>query len=100
MEQLQNVTAQGVLYQSHTSVPDACRKTMASVYATFARELTTQLSAYLRATVTVKYMSLEEGTFAQFLSARKPCSCAGSIKTSPLDANLIMDLEPSLVFAF
>jgi len=86
------------MYQSHTSVPEAFRQTLAAVYETFARELTTQLSAYLRATVTVKYAGLEEYTFAQFLGARKPCSCAASIKASPVDSNLILDLEPSVLF--
>ena len=86
------------MYQSHTSVPEAFRKTLATVHGTFARELTTQLSAYLRATVTVKYVGLEEYTFAQFLSGRKPCSSAASIKASPLNSNLILDLEPSVLF--
>lgn len=86
------------MFQSHTSVTEAFRKTLATVHGTFARELTTQLSAYLRASVTVKYVGLEEYTFAQFLTARKVCSCAASIKASPLDSNLILDLEPSVLF--
>src|ERR1051326_24208 len=96
MEEVLNGTA--VLYHSDTSVPESCRKTMASVHATFARELTTQLSAYLRATVTVKSVGLEEGTFSQFLSGRQQYACGASIKTT-LDSNMILDVEPSLVFA-
>jgi flagellar motor switch protein FliM len=95
---------QAVLYQSSTSVSEASRKTIASIHATFAGELGTQLSVYLRSAVSVKYTGLEECTFAQFMSARKPCSCASSIKGSSkapaLDSHLILDVEPSLLFAF
>jgi flagellar motor switch protein FliM len=95
---------QAVLYRSTTSVSEACRKATASIHGAFARELAMQLSVYFRSGVSVKYAGVEECTFAQFISARKPYSCASSVKASPkaspVDSHLILDLEPPLLFAF
>lgn len=98
MEPLEAGTGPAALYQSHTSVPEACRRTIAAVQTAFARELTLHLSAYLRSTVAVKFTGLDERTFTQFLGDRKPSSCAATIKAP--GGNLLMDLDPTLLFAF
>jgi len=89
-----------VLYQSHTAVPEVSRRAMVSVNATFARDLSIQLSAYLRCPVTVKYNGVEECTFASYLEARQAGFCAGAVNGFPQNTTIILDLEPSILFGF
>jgi flagellar motor switch protein FliM len=104
MTPAQNGAEQAVLYQSPTSVSEACRKTIASIHGAVSREVAMQLSVFLRSAVSVKYTGVEECTFAQFMSARKACSCASLIKLSckapALDAHMVLDLDPALLFSF
>ncbi len=64
----------------------------------FSRNFSSSLSAYLRAFVEVNLISVEQLSYAAFIKALPELTLFISIGMRPLDGNLAMELNPSLVF--
>lgn len=63
-----------------------------------ARNLASSLGAYLRAYVTVSLVSVEQLSFGEFLQYLPTPTCISSIGMRPMEANSVLELNPSLVF--
>ncbi len=64
----------------------------------FGRNFASSLSAYLRAFVEVNLVSLEQISYAAFIKALPDPTLFTSLGMRPLDGNMAMELNPSLVF--
>jgi len=64
----------------------------------FGRSFASSLSAYLRAFVDVSLVSLEQVSYAAFIKGLPDPTLFASIGMRPLDGNIALELNPSLVF--
>jgi flagellar motor switch protein FliM len=64
----------------------------------FARSFASSLSAYLRAFVDVSLVSLEQVSYSTFIKALPDPTLFASIGMRPLESNIALELNPSLVF--
>lgn len=64
----------------------------------FGRNFASSLSAYLRAFVDVNLASLEQISYATFIKSLADPTLFASIGMRPLDGNLALELNPTLVF--
>jgi flagellar motor switch protein FliM len=64
----------------------------------FGRNFASSLSAYLRAFVDVSMTSVEQVSYATFLKVLSDPTLFSSIGMRPLDGNMALELNPSLVF--
>jgi len=66
----------------------------------FARNLTTSLSAYLRSVTEVSLVSVEQGTYAEFLAGVPDPTAFYAISMAPLDGLAALELNPQIAFTF
>lgn len=64
----------------------------------FGRSFASSLSAYLRAFVDVNLASLEQVSYSEFIRALPDPTLFASIGMRPLESNIALELNPSLVF--
>jgi len=64
----------------------------------FGRNFASSLSAYLRAFVEVNLSSIEQMSYSSFIKALPDPTLFASIEMRPLDDNLALEMNPSLVF--
>lgn len=64
----------------------------------FARNVTTSLGAYLRTTVEITAMSVEQFSYAEFLMSLPDPTAFYSIGLSPLDTMGALELNPTIAF--
>ncbi len=64
----------------------------------FQRSFSSSLSAYLRAFVEIKLVSIEQITYSEFLEYISEPTCYNSINMSPLEGNMVMELSYPVVF--
>ncbi len=64
----------------------------------FARNFASSLSAYLRAFVDVTLARVEQVTYADFLKTLPDPTLFNSVLMRPLDSNIVLELNPGLVF--
>jgi flagellar motor switch protein FliM len=64
----------------------------------FGRNFASSLSAYLRAFVDVSLASLEQLSYSAFIKSLPDPTLFASIAMRPLDSNIALELNPSLVF--
>ncbi|HYK88151.1 MAG TPA: flagellar motor switch protein FliM [Acidobacteriota bacterium] len=64
----------------------------------FGRNFSSSLSAYLRAFVDISLLSVDQIPYSQFLKLLPDPTLFTSIGMRPLDSNMAMELNPSLVF--
>lgn len=64
----------------------------------FARNYSSSLSAYLRAFVEINLVSVEQMSYAEFLQFIPEITSYNSISMKPLDGNIILEINPNLVF--
>ncbi len=64
----------------------------------FGRSFSSSLSAYLRAFVDVTLLSVDQISYSQFLKLLPDPTLFTSIGMRPLDSNMAMELNPTLVF--
>ncbi len=64
----------------------------------FARNVSSSLSAYLRAFVEVTLASVEQMSYGEFLKGLPDPTLFSSIGMRPLDGNMALELNPNLVF--
>jgi flagellar motor switch protein FliM len=65
---------------------------------TFARNLASSLSAYLRAYVIVNLVSVEQLSFLEFSQCLPSPTVIASLGMKPYEGNAILEMNPSLVF--
>lgn len=68
------------------------------MHENFARSLGSSLSAYLRAYVVAKLVSVEQLSFLEFSQCLPSPSCIVALAMRPFDGNAILEIHPSLVF--
>jgi flagellar motor switch protein FliM len=64
----------------------------------FGRNFSSSLSAYLRAFVDVSLSSLEQLSYSSFIKSLSDPTLFASIGMRPLDANIALELNPSMAF--
>jgi flagellar motor switch protein FliM len=73
-------------------------RTLQMLHDTFARSLSSTLSAYLRSLVEVQLSSVEQLTYGEFILSVVPPSALGIFEMAPLKGGALVDLKPHLVF--
>jgi flagellar motor switch protein FliM len=68
------------------------------LHENFGRNFASSLSAYLRAFVEVSLASMEQISYATFVKSLPDPTLFASIAMRPLDGNLALELNPTLVF--
>lgn len=68
------------------------------LHENFARTLASSLSAYLRAYVVVNLVSVEQLSYLEFTQCLPSPTCLTSLSMQPVDGNMLLELNPSLVF--
>jgi flagellar motor switch protein FliM len=68
------------------------------VHDRFARNFSSSISAYLRTVVEVTLESINQITYAEFLSSVSDPTCYTAISMKPLDGVAAFELSPALVF--
>ena len=69
-----------------------------TLHENFARRLTSSLSAYLRAYVTVKLVSVEQLSFVEFSQALPSPTCLVLLGMQPNEGNAVLEMSLALVF--
>ena len=64
----------------------------------FSRNLSSSLSAYLRAFVQVNLISIDQVAYAEFLKLLPDPTLFSSLGMRPMDANMALEINPSIVF--
>jgi len=68
------------------------------LHENFARNLSSSLSAYLRAYVLVSLISVEQLSYVEFSEGIPSPTCLASLTLKPYDGNAVLELGPTLVF--
>ncbi len=79
-------------------IPKSQVRAIHLLHDTFARNLVSSLSAYLRSYLTVNLVSVEQLSYAEFLDGLPSPTCMVSLGLSPYDGNGVLEINPSLVF--
>jgi len=64
----------------------------------FARNFSSSLSAFLRALSEINLISVEQLTYSEFLLSVPDPTCFNSIQMKPLEGQIALEINPSLVF--
>src|SRR5712691_1912973 len=73
-------------------------RSLHSVHDRFARNFSSSVSAYLRTVVEVVLESIEQVSYAEFLSGTADPTCYAAISLKPLDGLAALEITPQLVF--
>ena len=73
-------------------------RTLQMMHDTFARSVSSSLSAYLRSMVEVQLTSVEQLTYGEFMLSIVPPSSFGIFEMAPLKGGAVLDMNPHLVF--
>ena len=79
-------------------IPQDQMRSIHLLHENFGRSFASSLSAYLRAFVDVSLASLEHVSYGAFIKALPDPTLFASISMRPLDSNIALELNPSLVF--
>jgi len=79
-------------------IPKSQVRAIHLLHDTFARNLVSSLSVYLRSYLTVNLVSVEQLSYAEFLDGLPSPTCMVSLGLRPYDGNGVLELNPSLVF--
>jgi flagellar motor switch protein FliM len=69
-----------------------------ALHSYFARNLSSSLSAYIRAIIEVNLVSVDQISYAEFLKLLSDPTLFCAIEMKPLHGNIAMEMSPSLVF--
>jgi flagellar motor switch protein FliM len=81
-------------------IPKSQLRSLQLVHETFTRNLTSNLSAYLRSYVVLNLVSLEQIAYGEFVEGLASPACLAYIGLHPYDGTAILDINTSLVFRF
>ena len=71
---------------------------LADVAEGFGRNFGAALSALLRSIVEVKLTSVDQLTYSEFVFSLENPTCFNLLKAEPLEGNLILDINPSILY--
>src|SRR5687768_15694301 len=73
-------------------------RTLQTMHEGFGRNFGASLSALLRTMVEVKLTSVDQLTYSEFVFSLENPTCFNLITASPLEGQLILDINPSILF--
>lgn len=73
-------------------------RALQSLHEGFGRNFGAALSALLRSIVEVKLTSVDQLTYSEFVFSLENPTCFNLLRAEPLEGNLILDLNPSILF--
>lgn len=73
-------------------------RALQSLHEGFGRNFGAALSALLRSIVEVKLTSVDQLTYSEFVFSLENPTCFNLLKAEPLEGNLILDINPSIVY--
>ncbi len=73
-------------------------RALQTLHEGFGRNYGAALSALLRSIVEVKLTSVDQLTYSEFVFSLENPTCFNLLKADPLDGNLILDINPSILF--
>lgn len=73
-------------------------RALQTLHEGFGRNFGAAMSALLRAIVEVKLTSVDQLTYGEFVFSLENPTCFNLLKAEPLEGNLILDINPSILF--
>ena len=73
-------------------------RALQTLHEGFGRNFAAGLSAMLRAMVEVKLASVDQLTYSEFVFSLENPTCFNLLKAEPLEGNLILDINPSILY--
>jgi flagellar motor switch protein FliM len=73
-------------------------RSLQSLHEAFSRNFSASLSALLRTIVEVKLTSVDQLTYSEFVFSLENPTCFNLLRAEPLEGNLILDINPSILF--
>lgn len=73
-------------------------RALQTLHEGFSRNFGAALSAMLRSIVEIKLTSVDQLTYSEFIFSLENPSCFNLLKAEPLEGNLILDINPSILF--
>lgn len=73
-------------------------RALQTLHEGFSRNFGAALSAMLRAIVEVKLTSVDQLTYSEFVFSLENPTCFNLLKAEPLEGNLILDINPSILY--
>jgi flagellar motor switch protein FliM len=73
-------------------------RTLQNLHESYARQLSTTLTNFLRTFVEIELVSVDQLTYAEFIMSISNPSCIYVFKMEPLDGSAILEINPTLVF--
>ncbi|MCS7305454.1 MAG: flagellar motor switch protein FliM [Thermoguttaceae bacterium] len=73
-------------------------RALQTMHEGFARNFAAALSAMLRCMVEVKLTSVDQLTYSEFVFSLENPTCFNLLKAEPLEGNLILDINPSILY--
>jgi flagellar motor switch protein FliM len=73
-------------------------RALQSLHEGFGRNFGAALSAMLRSIVEVKLTSVDQLTYGEFVFSLENPTCFNLLKAEPLEGNLILDINPSILY--
>jgi flagellar motor switch protein FliM len=73
-------------------------RALQSMHEGFGRNFGAALSALLRSIVEVKLTSVDQLTYSEFVFSLENPTCFNLLKAEPLEGNLILDINPSILY--
>jgi flagellar motor switch protein FliM len=73
-------------------------RALQTLHEGFGRNFGAALSALLRSIVEVKLTSVDQLTYSEFVFSLENPSCFNLLRAVPLDGNLILDINPSILY--
>src|SRR6188768_2412683 len=73
-------------------------RALQSLHEGFGRNFGAALSALLRTIVEVKLTSVDQLTYSEFVFSLENPTCFNLLKAEPLEGNLILDINPSILY--
>lgn len=73
-------------------------RALQSMHEGFSRNFAVGLSALLRSIAEVKLTSVDQLTYSEFIFSLENPSCFNLLRAEPLEGNLILDINPSILY--
>ena len=73
-------------------------RALQTLHEGFSRNFAAGLSAMLRSMVEVKLTSVDQLTYSEFVFSLENPTCFNLLKADPLEGNLILDINPSILY--
>ncbi len=70
------------------------------LHDTFARNVSASLSGYLRTVIDFRLISVEQFTYSEFTMSVPSPTIIYSLSCSPLQGNLVLEMNPSIIYPF